>query len=343
MSNGKKQILHGYINCLLFLSGFLFVFGDTAIIPNANAAPNWQPLLIVNVKAFPWDKNPRFKSKSKTIFKGPNNSSLIYSHFAPRWDMTPPGDPLGPHYHPWHEWAYVLDGDFVIHEPVSTAQKHGVLYRYIQGTWLDRPAYTLHGGEWEIGGLRPQNASTLLLFEEGDGSVITVGPNGDHFKPDFPDKPVPYMPDWRAVKQFNHPWIVHSGNDLEWEPDQAVSGRLVKWLSDDRSLGFRARLLKIPPHWVAPSDNRKSYFKQANRFIYLLYGNMQILQFDGPKDKGSKVNISKDYFVHQPPYSIWSYANGSVTREGAVWLEVIYAKGVAVGDGPIEKVSESLY
>lgn len=339
--NRNKQISHRYFRCLLILSCIVLV--STDFIQNANADhhknPNWQPLQIINVQDFPWDENPRFKSKSKTIFRGPNGSSLIYSQFAPSWDMTPPGDSLGSHYHLWHEWGYLIEGDFILHEPVSVDQKHGVLNRFIQGSWLDRPAYTLHGGEWEIGGMRAQNASILLLFEEGDGSVVTVGPDGDHFKPDFPDKPVPYEPDWRAVKQFNHPWMVHSSIDLEWEPDQKISGRLVKWLSDDRLLGFRAQLLKIPPGWTAPADVEKTYFKQANRFLYVLYGDMQIWQFDNPGDDGNPVTVNKDHFIHQPPYGIWGYGKGPVTTGGAVWLEVTYAKGVAVGGGQIENAS----
>lgn len=302
----------------------------------AVAAEQWQPLQIIDVNSHPWDTSPRFRSKTKTLFKGPDDSSLIYAHFAPRWDMTPPIDPLGPHYHHWHEWAYVLDGDFVIHEPVSPQQKSGMLSHFTQGTWLDRPAYTLHGGIWEVGGMRPQNACTLLIFEEGDGSVVTLGPGGDHFKPDFPDKPDPYMPDWRAVQQFNHPWIVHSATDSEWETDTKVPGRLLKWLSDDQAAGFRGRLVKIPPGWAAPGKHRASYYKQASRFIYFLYGDLTIEQVSEPGVAGTPVKLTRDSFVYQAPYSLFGFANGPVTETGAVWLEVVYAKGLAVGGGKIE-------
>ena len=302
----------------------------------AVATEQWRPLEIIDVDSHPWDVSPRFKSKTKTLFKGANDSSLIYAHFLPRWDMTPPADPLGPHYHHWHEWAYVLDGDFVIHEPVSTQQKSGMLSHFTQGTWLDRPAYTLHGGGWEVGGMRPQNACTLLIFEEGDGSVVTVGAEGDHFKPDFPDKPEPYMPDWRAVRQFNHPWIIHTTTDLEWETDTKVPGRLLKWLSDDQQEGFRARLVKIPPGWQAPKKHKVSYYKQASRFIYIIYGDLTILQRSVPGDAGVLTKLNRDFFVYQAPYSLFGFADEAVTTDGAIWLEVVYAQGLELGGGGIE-------
>lgn len=302
----------------------------------AQAADKWNSLNVIDVDEFAWDKEPRFKSKTKTILRGPNNSSLIYAQFAPRWDMFPPMDPLGPHYHHWHEWAYVLDGDFVIHEPVSATQKSAMLSHFQQGTWLDRPAYTLHGGVWEIGGMRAQNACTLIIFEEGDGSVVTLGPKGDHFKPDFPDKPVPYNPDWQSVKNFEHPWIVHSATDLEWENDPSDSGKRVKWLSDSRGDGFRGRMVKIPPGWKAGADDAAHYFKKANRMIYMLYGDVTLQQYRAPGKKAEKVKLEKDYFVHQPEKSIFAFAEGSVSENGAVWLEVTYAKGLSVGGGEIE-------
>lgn len=317
----------------------LLICGFSLWAPGGAAADGeapWRPLEIIDVANHPWDESPRFKSQTKTFFKGPNDSSLIYAHFPPRWDMTPPIDPLGPHYHHWHEWAYVLEGDFVIHEPVSPWQKSGMLAHFTQGAWLDRPAYTLHGGVWEVGGMRPQNACTLIIFEEGDGSVVTLGPNGDHFKPDFPDRPDPYLPDWRAVKQFNHPWIVHTATDLDWETDEKVPGRLLKWLSDDQTAGFRARLVKLLPGWQAPKEHRMIYYKKANRFIYMLYGDLTLNQRDKPGGSGKPARLTRDFFVWQAPYSLFGFGSGPATEAGAVWLEVIYAQGLAVGGGAIE-------
>lgn len=300
----------------------------------------WAALSIVDVGEFPWDEDPRFGSMSKSFFRGPDTGSFIYSHWAPTWDTELRPDPLGSHYHHWSEWAYMLDGDFLIQETVNPRQQNGVLNRFTKGTWLDRPAYSLHGGSWATGGARAQNSGTLILYEEGDGSVVTVGPKGDHFKPDFPDKPVPYDPDWQAVEQFTRPWIVDTVADLEWETDTEVAGRLVKWLSDDQTAGFRARLIKIPPGWTAPKGTRKAYFHKANRMRYVLYGDMRVWSFDDPDSVGEVSKASKDFFIYQPAGSIWGYGIEPVTEQGAVWLEVTYAEGVTHGGGKIEEPTE---
>lgn len=321
------------------ISAALLVVGGLYLGLSANAVDaknDWAPLQIVDVRAMPWDEEPRFGALSKTFFSGPETGNFIYAHWAPTWDTTLYPDPLGSHYHLWNEWAYMLEGDFVIQETVNPIQKNGVLKRFTEGTWLDRPAYSLHGGSWATGGVRPQNPGTLILYEEGDGSVVTVGPKGDHFQPDFPDKPVPYDPDWSSVEKFTRPWIVDSAEDLEWEADTEVAGRFIKWLSDDSAEGFRARLIKIPPGWTAPDGTPKTYFQKGSRMRYVLYGDIQVWAFDTPDAPGEATTATSDFFVFQPAGSIWGYGDGAVTKQGAVWLEVTYAKGVAHGGGPIE-------
>lgn len=300
----------------------------------------WSKLAIVDVTKFPWDASPRFRARTKTIFKGPEVGALIYTIFPPTWNTqsAPPGRP--PHYHHWWEWGYTLKGDSIMPEPVSPYQKNGMLYRKREGGWLRRPPYSLHGGSWETGGMRNQFPYYLLLFEEGDGSMVNVGPNGDHVNPDFGKKPDPYLPDWKAVKQFTRPWLVDSQNDLEWEQDPQVPGRLLKWLSDDLAEGFRAQLVKIAPKWKAPEGHRKAYFENANRLRYIIYGDMQVWSFESPKDPGKAVTVSEDFFIYQPPRSVWGYGPGEVSQLGAVWLEVTYAKGLSAGGGPIEEPVE---
>ncbi len=301
--------------------------------------PGWSPLSIVNITEYPWDVEPRFNSRTKTFFRGPKVGAFIYCIFSPTWNtkMPPPGLPA--HYHLWHEWGYTLKGDSTLAEPVSPYQKNGMLYRKRQDGWLSRPAYSLHGGSWESGGgMRAQNPYHLLLFEEGDGSLVTVGPNGVHIKPEWPDsKPDPYDPDWQSVKEFTRPWLVDSANDLEWETDDHVAGRFVKWLSDDLAKGFRAQLVKIPPGWTAPEGTNKTYFQNANRLRYVIYGDMKVWSFDSPESEGKATKVSEDFFIYQPPGSIWGYGKGSVSELGAVWLEVTYAKGLSQGGGPIEE------
>jgi hypothetical protein len=227
-----------------------------------------------------------------------------------------------------------------MHELVSPYQKNGMLYRKREGGWLRRPPYTLHGGCRESGSVPKQFPYYLLLFEEGDGSFVNVGPGGDHVNPDFGTKPDPYMPDWKAVKQFNHPWFIDSQRDLEWEPDPQVPGRLIKWLNEDVGDGFRAQLVKIPPKWKAPDNQKKTYFETANRLRYVIYGDMQVWTFTGPNDAGKAVTVGEDTFIYQPPRSVWGYGPGEVTQSGAIWLEVTYARGLSNGGGPIEEPVE---
>src|SRR5690242_8173637 len=144
-------------------------------------ASGWRELDIVDVDKFPVDKHPRYHSKSKTFFVGPSEGFLIYTVFPPTWGTKMPPAGMSPHFHYYHEWGYALQGDYVLGEPVSPFQKNGMLYHYRQGTWLSRPPHTLHGGTWENGGgIRAQNPYHLLIMEEGDGSVVSVGPHGDH-------------------------------------------------------------------------------------------------------------------------------------------------------------------
>lgn len=302
-------------------------------------AQNWESLTVVDVDAFPDDEHPRFHSQSKSIFRGPGGASLIWARFNPRFDDLPPGSPLGRHYHHFHEWALVLEGDYVIHEPVSPRQKHGPLYQFVEGTWLDRPAYSIHGGTWALGGMRSQRPCTLLIFEEGDGSVVTLGADGDHFKPDFPDsKPSPYLPDWASVPSFANPWIVNSGSQLEWEPDEDQPGRWVKWLSDDSERGFRARLIMVAPGWSSQASANAAWYEKANRFLYVVWGDLNIQQYDDAGSASALLSASSDWFIHQPPRALFSHGQGPVSEGGAIWLEVTYADGITVGGGPIETV-----
>ena len=294
------------------------------------------PLEIVDVDKFPLDKHPRYHSKSKSFFVGPKQGFLIYTVFPPTWNERMPTPGEAPHFHYYHEWGYALQGDYFLGEPVSPYQKSGIQYHYRQGTWLSRPPHTLHGGTWENGGgRRAQDPYHLLIMEEGDGSIVTVGPHGNHFFPDFPgERPHPYQPDWKAIKNFNRPAFAEAERDLEWETDPEVPGRFIKWLSDDMENGFRSQLVKIPPGWKPPMGKR--YFERANRLRFVIYGSMTVWSFRNPQDSGQRYVAREHTFIYQPPRSLWGYGPGEVTKDGCVWLEVTYARGLSIGGGPIE-------
>jgi len=320
------------------------VFATSPIV--AAAAPpesGWAQLQFVDMETFPWDEQPRYHSRTKTIFNGPkgNEGLLVWCIFNPSWTTEmPKGGGLGPHYHPYWEWGFTLKGDSALTEPVSPDQKNGMFYRKSEGGWLTRPPNGLHGGGWATGGKRAQNPYHLLIFEEGDGSVITVGPKSDHFFPDWPDrKPDPYMPDnWKSVTRWERPWLVDTVKDLEWEDDPKVAGRMIKWLDDDMEYGFRSQLVKVPPGWRPPEGMRGSYFETANVMRYLIYGDLTVWTFDSPDDDSpGAVKLKQDSFIYQPARSIWGYGEGPVTELGAVWLEVTYSHGVShsEGSGPV--------
>lgn len=167
--------------------------------------------------------------------------------------------------------------------------------------------------------------------------MIEVGPHARFRGRDGKPPADPALADWRSVKQFTRPWLVDSVRNLEWEADAQVAGRFVKWLSDDIADGFRAQLVKIPPGWTPPAEWSKTYFDHANRLRYMVWGEMKVWQFKDPGDPGKAVKVGEDYFIYQPPRSIWGYGPGAVSETGAIWLEVTYAKGLRHGGGPIEE------
>ena len=310
----------------------------------------WGQLGFVDVNAFPYEgkpgsalKKPPLGPTSRTIFQSPEAGpdselpvgQLIHLVYLPTTSskMPPPGG--GSHYHEFWEWGYTLKGDAIMPEPVNPYQKNGMLYRKREGGWLTRPPFSLHGGSWATGGMRNQLPYHLIIFEEGDGHVIGAGPDAKFRGRD--GKPNPTLANWQAVKQFTRPWLLDSVRDVDWEDDQEVPGRFVKWLDDDMFNGFRAQLVKIPPGWVAPPEWRKSYFERANRMRYMVWGEMTVWQFKNPSDAGTPVTVSEDHFIYQPPRSIWGYGDGPVSEMGAIWLEVTYARGLKHdGAGPIE-------
>jgi hypothetical protein len=328
------------------------------VIGTLTPAPGvWGQIEMVNVAAYPFDgtplsvvKKPPLGPTSKTFFRSPAAGpasdlpvgQFIRMEYTPTTDtkLGPPGRP--PHYHEFYEWGYTLKGDSIMPEPVSPFQKNGMLYRKTQGGWLSRPPYSLHSGSWATGGMRNQLPYDLIIFEEGDGHVINVGQKpgepGDYRGRDGKGPPPGVTGDWRKVKQFARPWLVDTTRDLDWEEDSEMPGRFVKWLSDDIGDGFRAQLVKIPPGWTPPADKTRTYFDNANRLRYMVWGSMKVWQFTGPKDAGKAFKVGEEYFIYQPPHSIWGFGPGKVTEEGAVWLEVTYAKGLTHGGGPIEEL-----
>ncbi len=322
------------------------------ITPKPNA---WGEIGFVYVRNFPFDgtpgsalKKPPLGPTSKTIFQSPEAGpdselpvgQLIHLEYMPTFNSNMPKPGGVSHYHEFWEWGYTLKGDSIMPEPVHPLQKNGMYYRKKEGGWLTRPPYSLHGGSWVTGAMRNQLPYNLIIFEEGDGHVINVGTKegepGSYRARDGKGPPPGTVGDWRKVERFTRPWLLDSTRDVDWEDDIAVPGRFVKWMDDNIADGFRAQLVKIPPGWTPPAEWKKTYYEQANVLRYMVWGEMNVWQFKNPQDAGKPYQVKEDYFIYQPPRTIWGYGDGPVTDRGAIFLEVTYAKGLKHGGGKIE-------
>ena len=287
----------------------------------------WVPLGIVDVNSLPWDERFRMGSKQTTkgklLYTNKSGAILFYTHFSPGWDAVNKDR----HYHNFAEWGYVLDGDFLLYEFVSPNQKKGTLVEMRQGTWMYRPAFSIHGNRSDaMERQRVTPGSTQLLFAEGGKNYILD-----------PDSPM-YTDDWKTVKQFYQPHYQQTATPevMEWEEDAELPGVLVKWLYDGMAGGFRAKLRYAPPGWHHSGGPERSYYDSAQRFMYVLYGDIKILNASGPDDPGKIVVATQDFFINQPPKSIWAWGEGPLTDSGVMWLDVTYAEGTKSGGGLIE-------
>ena len=297
---------------------------------NAETVNEWRSLNTVDVNALEWDERFRMgtkdTTKGKLVYSNSEGAILFYVYFAPGWDAVNKHR----HFHTFQEWGYVLEGDFPLYEFVSPAQKMGTLVNMRAGTWMDRPAYSIHANREDAMERQKIPPSSLqLLFAEG-GKNVSLNP----------ESPM-YSDSWKDVKQWTRANFQHTATTevMEWEDDKELPGVSVKWLSDNWQGGFRSVLRYAPPGWSHPGAPVRSYFQKAQRFFYILYGDLKVGTADGPDDAGQSIVVKKDYFIDQPPMSIWGWQEGPLTETGAMWLEVTYAEGTRVGGGPIEQPS----
>ena len=318
---------HGMKNTVAGVLGFIFFW--VLVVGNAEGKDKieWVPLSIIDVNSLPWDDRFRMGSKQTTkgklLYANKSGAILFYTHFSPGWDAVNKER----HYHNFAEWGYVLDGDFLLYEFVSPRQKKGTLVEMRQGTWMYRPAFSIHGNRSDaMERQRVTPGSTQLLFAEGGKNYVLD-----------PESPM-YTDDWKAVKQFYQPHYQHTSTPevMEWEEDTELPGVMVKWLYDGMAGGFRAKLRYAPPGWNYSGGPERSYYEKAQRFLYVLHGDMKILNTTDPDDVGHIAVVTQDFFINQPPNSIWGWGEGALTDSGVMWLDVTYAEGTKSGGGLIE-------
>ena len=349
----------GFYLLVVLVAGLLLSPAPTDIYPSlharsatrspqaAESEARWVPLKIIDTNKMDWVENPSFGAKSKFLYypEGRGGPRLLLNTRGPGLSS----DLTEAHYHTFHEWFFLLEGDSLIYEFVRPDQKKGTLVHMKAGTWMERPAYSIHGISIHgmgIHGMREDAmvrqrippGATSLIFTEGGGQ----SPDGKYIPRKtiaFDPKSTWYDPQSKEVKQFTFANFLDTASTefMEWESDRELPGASVKWLSDNQLMGFRARLRFAPSGWTYPKAPEKSYYRQANRFVYVIYGDMNIWTYDSPSSPGTKVVAKKDFFIHQAPMSIWGYGEGPVTESGCMWLEVTYAKGASIGGGPIEE------
>ena len=227
----------------------------------------WESIEVINIDQVPWDDRFRMgksgSTNGKLLFFNPEGGTLLYVQFNPGWDA----DGTEAHYHTFHEWGYVLDGSFPLYEFVSPKQKKGTLVQMKEGTFMDRPAYSIHGNRSSA--MKRQlitPGSTQLIFYES-GKTISLN-----------KKNKSYSDEWMNVEEFFSANFQHTPdtNIMEWEADEDLQGTMVKWLSDHTNMGFTAKLRYAPAAWKYESPEKMSYNKDGYRFMYILSGDMKI-------------------------------------------------------------------
>ena len=289
------------------------------IMTTANAP--FTSIKVLDTAAMPW--SPPINElgwKAKTLYGNEDTGD----HLVIIW--VPIGAPGGRnHYHTFHEWAYWLTGDFVNNEYTSPLQRIGDFQQFREGVFLDRPAYSLHGGE--PGRLDSQVGGTCLIMEEG-GETIYVTPDDKN-----------YDDAWKQVKQWTVPRIIDTISELPWEPYDAAEGIGIKRLADDQVRGFRAVMWLLPAGWKATGNGqfgRAHYYKQAHQFNYILNGDLQLQSWSSPEEKAEQIRLTKDFYFEKAPMAISGLADGTVSETGCVWLQVTYARGTSIPNVPIE-------
>ena len=286
---------------------------------HTTASDPWAPLKVIDTNNMDWE--PGRAWERKMLFDaGENRSHIMLITVGPGWTGIPS------HYHEFHEWVYFLSGDMISNEYFSPQNKTGALTVYREGHWLDRPAYSLHG--LNPGQVSSQMGSTLLIQEEslGNFGVVPGGANYDEV--------------YKEVEQFSMPRIVDTVEDMVWQDVEDVDGLKVKRLSDGPGRGFRAHLLWLPAGWSsdrAPDYAKPYYYEEAREFNYVLYGNMALQAYAAPGEPAERMEVGPNYYFERAPQCIFGLADGIVTENSCVWLQVTYAnRDAVVSPAPIE-------
>jgi hypothetical protein len=294
---------------------------------SASEIRDWNKMTFIDVNAMDWEEmwtGLKETSRGKKLYSNDQGAFMVYLEHDHGWDSLNKSR----HFHDFHEWGYVLNGNFLIYEFVNGEQQSGSLYNMKAGTWMSRPPFSIHGHRADaMKHQRVTPGAVQLAFSEG-GKSYSLDPTNKW-----------YSPSWKEVPQFTHPHFQDTATPqgMEWEDDANLPGASVKWLSDHGEDGFRAKLYYVPPGWQYTGKAKTTYFGKAQQFYYVLFGDLTVLSQESPNGPVKKTAVQKDFFINRPPKSLWTWGEGKLSSKGAMWLEVTYAQGARVGNGPIEK------
>ena len=294
---------------------------------SASEIRDWNKMTFIDVNAMDWEEmwtGLKETSRGKKLYSNDQGAFMVYLEHDHGWDSLNKSR----HFHDFHEWGYVLNGNFLIYEFVNGEQQSGSLYNMKAGTWMSRPPFSIHGHRADaMKHQRVTPGAVQLAFSEG-GKSYSLDPTNKW-----------YSPSWKEVPQFTHPHFQDTATPqgMEWEDDANLPGASVKWLSDHGEGGFRAKLYYVPPGWQYTGKAKTTYFGKAQQFYYVLFGDLTVLSQESPNGPVKNTTVQKDFFINRPPKSLWTWGEGKLSSKGAMWLEVTYAQGARVGNGPIER------
>jgi len=258
----------------------------------------------------------------KTLFKSADETGALRILYVP-----PGAEGAYVHYHEFHEWAYNIMGDFTNNESTMPDNVSGPLQRFREGNFLDRPPYSLHGGEKNrMKFMQSQIGAIILIMEEANVNAgsFTVDPavrNGQA------TGGMKYNPDYKKIQHWATPRIIDTLDKMPWQPVEGSPGLNAKYLIDDPSHGFRATMWFLEAGAKTPANLRPYSYKKAHQFNYVINGDLTIQSYGAPGKKAESFKLAKGYFVDRPPMSIFGLPDTGATAGGVVWLEVTYATG----------------
>jgi hypothetical protein len=134
-------------------------------------------------------------------------------------------------------------------------------------------------------------------------------------------------PGWKDVKAWATPRIIDTIEKMPFQDVEGSPGLHAKYLMDDSLHGFRATIYRLDAGAATPAQFRPHYYKQANQFIFVINGDLNIDAYAGPGQKKESYRLIKHFYVERPAMSAYGIAPQNASLTNVVWLEVTYAKG----------------